>query len=53
MYYYYAKNTGPWLAFGLCCIWPLIVHVILLSITRRVKEHGWKSLIFGVDKHDQ
>jgi len=53
MYYYFAKNAGPWVLALLCCVWPLIVHLVLTILVRRVKEHGWKSLIFGVDKHDQ
>lgn len=38
---------------GLVCLWPLLFHVIALAVTKRVREHGWRSLFFGVTKHDQ
>lgn len=36
-------QKGTWLTFGLCCVWPLVVHAGLLYITRVAKSRDWNS----------
>ena len=39
------SNSGTWLACGVLCIWPLIVSALAIAVERRVRTHGWQSLL--------
>jgi len=39
------RNQGVWILCGVICIWPLAFHFLLNFIVKRVRTHGWRSLL--------
>jgi hypothetical protein len=38
-------TTGAVLLISLCCVWPVIVHIILLNAGKFFRNFRWESLI--------
>jgi len=38
---------------GVCCIYPIILSIIAVIVDRRIRTHGWRSLIARIGKQDE